>query len=105
MTDSTALRRAEALRHFNRFYTQHISALHERLQKSAFSLTEVRVLYELTRGQAQTAAALALLQWQIEMGADEAIGDVALNRLAPPPSPKPFKTQTQPTSWRVAELC
>jgi uracil-DNA glycosylase family 4 len=32
----------------------------------------------------ETAAALALLQWQIEMGADEAIGDVALNRLAPP---------------------
>ena len=37
------------------------------------------------------AAALALLQWQIEMGADEAIGDVALNRLAPPP-PNPLPT-------------
>ncbi len=33
----------------------------------------------------ETTAALALLQWQIEMGADEAIGDVALDRLAPPP--------------------
>ncbi|HXP05344.1 MAG TPA: uracil-DNA glycosylase family protein [Stellaceae bacterium] len=37
-----------------------------------------------------TAAALALLQWQIEMGADEAIGPeaishLAVNRLAPPP--------------------
>jgi uracil-DNA glycosylase family 4 len=42
-----------------------------------------------TPPSAQTAAALALLRWQIEMGADEAIGDVALNRLAPPPSPKP----------------
>lgn len=33
--------------------------------------------------------ALALLHWQVEMGADEAIGDVALDRLAPmspPPS-------------------
>ena len=32
-----------------------------------------------------TEAAAALLRWQIEMGADEAIGDAALNRLAPPP--------------------
>jgi uracil-DNA glycosylase len=41
---------------------------------------------------AETAAALALLQWQIEMGADEAIGDVALNRLAPPPpAPRPIE--------------
>jgi uracil-DNA glycosylase len=31
--------------------------------------------------------ALALLQWQIEMGADEAIGEIAPNRLAPPPAP------------------
>jgi len=30
-------------------------------------------------------AARALLEWQIAMGADEAIGDVALDRLAPPP--------------------
>jgi uracil-DNA glycosylase len=31
------------------------------------------------------AAARALLEWQIAMGADEAIGAVALDRLAPPP--------------------
>ena len=59
MTDSTALRRVEAVRHFNRFYTQQIGALHERLQKSPFSLTEVRVLHELARGRAQTATVLA----------------------------------------------
>ncbi|WP_109479329.1 bifunctional helix-turn-helix transcriptional regulator/GNAT family N-acetyltransferase [Paraburkholderia sp. C35] len=51
--------RAEAVRHFNRFYTQHIGALHEHLQKSAFSLTEVRVMHELSRAEHQTAAALA----------------------------------------------
>jgi len=58
LTDSEALRRAQAVRHFNRFYTQHIGALHEHLAKSAFSLTEVRVLHELHRGRAQTASVL-----------------------------------------------
>ncbi|WP_345812763.1 bifunctional helix-turn-helix transcriptional regulator/GNAT family N-acetyltransferase [Paraburkholderia sp. PREW-6R] len=58
MTDSEALRRAQAVRHFNRFYTQHIGALHEHLAKSEFSLTEVRVLHELSRGRAQTASVL-----------------------------------------------
>ncbi|MFM0204455.1 bifunctional helix-turn-helix transcriptional regulator/GNAT family N-acetyltransferase [Paraburkholderia fungorum] len=58
MTDSEALWRAQAVRHFNRFYTQHIGALHEHLAKSAFSLTEVRVLHELSRGRAQTASGL-----------------------------------------------
>ena len=58
MTDSEALRRAQAVRQFNRFYIQHIGALHEHLAKSTFSLTEVRVLHELSRGHAQTASAL-----------------------------------------------
>jgi uracil-DNA glycosylase family 4 len=31
------------------------------------------------------ARALALLEWQIAMGADEALGEIAPNRLAPPP--------------------
>ena len=30
-------------------------------------------------------AALALLEWQVAMGADEAIGETAPDRLAPPP--------------------
>ncbi|HEX7932567.1 MAG TPA: helix-turn-helix domain-containing GNAT family N-acetyltransferase [Paraburkholderia sp.] len=58
MTDSEALRRAQAVRHFNRFYTRLIGALHEHLINSTFSLTEVRVLRELSRGSAQTASAL-----------------------------------------------
>ncbi|CAD6542639.1 bifunctional helix-turn-helix transcriptional regulator/GNAT family N-acetyltransferase [Paraburkholderia metrosideri] len=58
MSDSEALRRAQAVRHFNRFYTQHIGVLHEHLAKSEFSLTEVRVLHELFRGRAQTASVL-----------------------------------------------
>lgn len=44
----------------------------------------------------EPAAALALLQWQIAMGADEAIGEAAPNRIAPPavsvatePGPRP----------------
>jgi len=59
VNDPATVVRAETVRHFNRFYTQHIGALHEHLQKSPFSLTEVRVMHELSRGQHQTAAALA----------------------------------------------
>jgi DNA-binding MarR family transcriptional regulator len=59
LTDSTLLKRADAVRHFNRFYTKHIGALHESLQKSAFSLTEVRVLRELLHGSATTATEVA----------------------------------------------
>jgi DNA-binding MarR family transcriptional regulator/GNAT superfamily N-acetyltransferase len=59
LTDSDPLQRAEAVRRFNRFYTQHIGALHESLQKSAFSLTEVRVLRELALGAVSTASELA----------------------------------------------
>jgi DNA-binding MarR family transcriptional regulator/N-acetylglutamate synthase-like GNAT family acetyltransferase len=59
LTDPATWWRAEPVRHFNRFYTRYIGALHEQLHKSEFSLTEVRVLHELARGRADTASALA----------------------------------------------
>ncbi|WP_201314371.1 bifunctional helix-turn-helix transcriptional regulator/GNAT family N-acetyltransferase [Dyella sp. EPa41] len=49
---------AEKVRQFNRFYTRLIGALQERLLESEYSLTEVRILYELAQQPALTSADL-----------------------------------------------
>ena len=50
--------RIQSVRRFNRFYTKQIGVLRRGLLSSRFSLTQVRVMYELSTGKCKTAADL-----------------------------------------------
>ena len=47
------------IRAFNRFYTKQIGVLQEGMLKSSYSLTELRIMYELLHRNATTASELA----------------------------------------------
>ncbi|WP_040952753.1 bifunctional helix-turn-helix transcriptional regulator/GNAT family N-acetyltransferase [Gorillibacterium massiliense] len=58
MEASSLDQRVQRVRQFNRFITREIGALQEGLVHSSFSLTEVRVMYELAHRKDLTAAEL-----------------------------------------------
>lgn len=58
-SERSAAQQIDSVRAFNRFYTRRFGLLEEGLLKSDFSLTEVRVLYELANAEGLTASDLA----------------------------------------------
>src|SRR5437879_13773286 len=58
MAEASFDQRVAAVRRFTRFYTKQIGLLHEGYLASPFSLTAVRVLYELAHREKSTEAEL-----------------------------------------------
>lgn len=58
MATMSLAERARAVRAFNRFYTKQIGLLHKSYLDSPFSLSEMRVLYELAHRTTPTATEL-----------------------------------------------
>lgn len=58
-TRTAIIEEVEAVRRFNRFYTRQIGLLEEGFLRSPYSLTEVRVLYEIAHHEETTATHLA----------------------------------------------
>jgi len=57
----TNLDRIGKIRSFNRYYTNYLGLLDKTLLKSAYSLTEVRIMFELNRLSSSTASKLVKL--------------------------------------------
>ena len=60
--------RIEAIRRFNRFYTQRIGVLRDGLYGSGYSLAEVRVLYELAHANRPTTATELIRALRLDAG-------------------------------------
>jgi DNA-binding MarR family transcriptional regulator/N-acetylglutamate synthase-like GNAT family acetyltransferase len=59
MANAVSNEHVEAVRQFSRYYTKRIGVLQERLLGSEYSLTEVRILYELAHREQSTASEIS----------------------------------------------